>query len=722
MSESAETQSKDSAVSVITEQERELAQNALLEFQKGSYASCLLYLNKLESLRPMDLKVTHNKVVVEYYKSDLKKTELMQKSLNAICGQISTMDSSEAIDDVEKCIMRYNQAVLLYHTKQYNTALRVMNKFFAFIEPMEETLAHKVCLLLIELYIVIEQPDAALSIIEYVESQFVSLDSSKIPSVDKEGITKSIKEQKEQKKDVSDTLADAFKIKLLKCKARVYLLTHQLKLCKKEWKTLVSLGTPANTSTIFLKANLEYLRGNYKKAMKLLNSTTIENLDFKLCGESSAVLYYNNVACLHLAMGKPNLACFYLQKALYENKYAVENVQVKDTDPLSQPLYMLGGNKHYELMYSLGVSLLHAGQISKAFDCFTEAAQRLHNNPKLWLRMAECCIYSHKYSNEIDFDISKRRKDLVQKVIGSGIYRKIILATSLSNGINYHTEDLSYAIPQPTLEFGSLCLKNALFLLPNNEPNVLVTNITNTQTMSLSLTSGHSLGVHHAALMSQATITECFNLKISVLAASTYISLCLGDYILAFEHAKSLLSLNKLPGAYKMLGNLYAAESLIYMDKISEALEYLKPENLQDLNTFTPISEIQEKDKEKAEEIVTRPIKKAWYPTTVSTATAILRYNLAVAYAIQGELEKSGETLKQVWMSKEPNCDIPIQVIMLALYIELQLGTVLLHSAREKSESHARVLIVTPSQRLYVHKTWTLNYGSRSKREGARTP
>jgi CCR4-NOT transcription complex subunit 10 len=83
----------------------------------------------------------------------------------------------------------------------------------------------------------------------------------------------------------------------------------------------------------------------------------------------------------------------------------------------------------------------------------------------------------------------------VQKIVGSGIYRKIILATSLSNDINYHTEDLSYAIPQPTLEFGSLCLKNALFLLPNNESNILVTNVANTQTMSLSLTTGHSLGM-----------------------------------------------------------------------------------------------------------------------------------------------------------------------------------------------------------------------------------
>lgn len=73
-------------------------------------------------------------------------------------------------------------------------------------------------------------------------------------------------------------------------------------------------------------------------------------------------------------------------------------------DPLScQPLYTLGGNKHYELMYSLGVSKLHAGKISIAFECFTEAAQMLHNNPKVWLRMAECCIYNYKHVSKGTF-------------------------------------------------------------------------------------------------------------------------------------------------------------------------------------------------------------------------------------------------------------------------------------------------------------------------------
>lgn len=392
---------------------------------------------------------------------------------------------------------------------------------------------------------------------------------------------------------------------------------------------------------------------------------------YRLRGESLDVLFYNNMACLYLAMGKPTLACSYLQRALHANDCALKSTQVKDSDSLSsQPLYTLGGDKHSELMYSLGVSFLYAGKASKAFDCFTDVAQRVCNNPKLLLRMAECCIYNHKCSNEVDFNISKRCKDLVQKVMGSGIHKKIILPTSLSKDIKYHSEGLSYAIPQPTLEFGYLCLKNALFLLSNtNESNVPVTTMANSVSLSL---SGHNLGIQHVTLTSQATAIESFNLKISVLAASAYVSLCLGDYIFSLEYAKTLLSFNKLPGAYKLLGNLYAAESLIFMDKISEALEYLKLENLQDLNTFMSVSEIQEKDKEKAEEIVVKPVK-AWYPTTVSTGIAVIRYNLAVAYAIRGELDKSGEILKQIWMSKEPDCDIPIQVIMLALYIELQL-------------------------------------------------
>lgn len=83
----------------------------------------------------------------------------------------------------------------------------------------------------------------------------------------------------------------------------------------------------------------------------------------------------------------------------------------------------------------------------------------------------------------------------------------------------------------------------------------------------------------------QATAFEAFNLKMSVLTACAYVSLCLGDYVVALEHATALLNLNKLPEAHRLLGHLYAAESLIYLNRIDEAIEYLKIDKLQDLNT-----------------------------------------------------------------------------------------------------------------------------------------
>lgn len=130
MNELNEPRIKDIEASVISDEERELSQQALSAFQKGSYASCLMYLNKLEVLRPKDLKVMHNNIVAEYFESNLQQTEIFKKSLTAICGQMWSTDSVDAVDDVEKCVMRYNQAILLYHTRQCKAALQIMIDLF----------------------------------------------------------------------------------------------------------------------------------------------------------------------------------------------------------------------------------------------------------------------------------------------------------------------------------------------------------------------------------------------------------------------------------------------------------------------------------------------------------------------------------------------------------------------------------------------------------------
>jgi hypothetical protein len=46
------------------------------------------------------------------------------------------IEDLDSLEDVEHCVIYYNQAVLLYHLKQYSTALKIMLKIFSFIEPM----------------------------------------------------------------------------------------------------------------------------------------------------------------------------------------------------------------------------------------------------------------------------------------------------------------------------------------------------------------------------------------------------------------------------------------------------------------------------------------------------------------------------------------------------------------------------------------------------------
>ncbi|KAG8254016.1 CCR4-NOT transcription complex subunit 10 [Homalodisca vitripennis] len=429
--------------SQISDQERDLAQTALAEFNKGNYNACLQNLSKLESCRPNDVKVVHNRAVAEYYRSELKKTDLFRKNLNQVCQQAHVnTDDLDSLEDVEHCVLYYNQAVILYHLQQHHAALRIMNKVFVFIEPMEEGLAHRVCLLLIELHLSTQQPEKALSLIAYIENQFVSTDNATKMIGDKE--LKNLEKEHQERAPVTlDAATDAFRLKLLQYRARCYLSTCALKACKREIKSIITSANPvtSNLAPVFLKGNLEYLRGNYKKSIKVLTSIPLNNSlnIFKESGESPSVLFYNNMGCLHHYMAKPNLAAFYLQKALQENGVALNAFPKPEQGEMlsGRPLFCVGGSKAPSLMYNLGVALLHGGKPTQAFDCLIEAVQVYHTNPRLWLRLAECCIMAHKQSNAGSFDFSARRKDLIQGVIAGGVHRKIILNPNIWKDSKY---------------------------------------------------------------------------------------------------------------------------------------------------------------------------------------------------------------------------------------------------------------------------------------------
>lgn len=67
------------------------------------------------------------------------------------------------------------------------------------------------------------------------------------------------------------------------------------------------------------------------------------------------------------------------------------------------PMCALLANKRYELLYNCGIQLLHIGRPLAAFECLIEAVQVYHSNPRLWLRLAECCISANKGVCQIKF-------------------------------------------------------------------------------------------------------------------------------------------------------------------------------------------------------------------------------------------------------------------------------------------------------------------------------
>ena len=71
-------------------------------------------------------------------------------------------------------------------------------------------------------------------------------------------------------------------------------------------------------------------------------------------------------------------------------------------------------------------------------------------------------------SNEDSFELAQKLR-VVEGSVGSGLHRKVVFGRGLSADYNQgsSSEFKTSAIPNATLEFAALCLRNALLLLPD---------------------------------------------------------------------------------------------------------------------------------------------------------------------------------------------------------------------------------------------------------------
>lgn len=121
---------------------------------------------------------------------------------------------------------------------------------------------------------------------------------------------------------------------------------------------------------------------------------------------------------IHLRVRHYAIAAKFFQNAITFDKHIAGNLS-------HAKLHEMSTAKSCEILYNLGISMLHLRRPKEAFQCFLLPLKTYHSNPRLWLRMAESCIMeyevvnlvvvlSHKhriYLNDILFYLQKRATD-----------------------------------------------------------------------------------------------------------------------------------------------------------------------------------------------------------------------------------------------------------------------------------------------------------------------
>lgn len=149
----------------------------------------------------------------------------------------------------------------------------------------------------------------------------------------------------------------------------------------------------------------------------------------RLNGEDHNTVIANNMGIIHFHVRHYAMSVRFFQHALTFDQSAAASAADASapaaagggTDkPL--PVQCVGATKRPEILYNLGVAMLHMQRPREAFECLLVPLTYYHSNPRIWLRLAEACIMVHSQAAK-----ERECKTLVSSVIGAGMHRKYVL-------------------------------------------------------------------------------------------------------------------------------------------------------------------------------------------------------------------------------------------------------------------------------------------------------
>ncbi|KAG5559469.1 hypothetical protein RHGRI_009116 [Rhododendron griersonianum] len=576
------------------------------------------------------------------------KAALGSKGTNSVAQHFSTANNSHFGygDKLDTSVTLINIAIIWFHLHEYAKAYSILDSLYQKIEQIDEGIALRICLLFLDVALASVDPWKFFDVLNYLEKACcVSNTTSQIGSSNLEAKSSSLpipsSAADASESPLSRTLLEEnletlisnidmsvqnlaglsglqstnnrtwapldhsvstsdLRLKLQLYKVRLLLLTRNLKAAKREVKMAMAMNVAHgkdSSMALLLKSQLEYDRGNYPKAIKLLMTSSNQTE----IGISS--IYNNNMGCIYYQLGKYHTSSIFFSKALI-NSSSLRKENPKMLSTFSQ-------DKSLEIIYNCGVQYLACGKPILAARCFHKASLIFCRRPLLWLRIAECCLVAVEKGLAKSSSAQSNKSEVKVRIIGNGKWRQLAVENGNFGKGDFVGKDNGFwgddKEPNLSLPFARQCLFNALYLL-----NCLESKYTNfaspysstseenrrknsdNKSSSVSDPKGSHLSnanvdskeqkggsAPNATLQSsilnyeEICRRENMMIKQALLADLAYVELHLGNPLKALSTARCLLELPECSRIYIFLGNVYAAESLCLLNRPKEAAQHL---------------------------------------------------------------------------------------------------------------------------------------------------
>jgi CCR4-NOT transcription complex subunit 10 len=598
----------------------------------------------------------------------------------------------------------FNEAVLYCRLGHFRSSLRRLDLLFKNLVILDSMLVIRVCYLCLDIYFLVfrglNPKSPHLQVLEVCAGEVLEAlafrEAQDFGTEDEEPDDE--RGDEDQKKVDAEAAPERqarlkFNIRLYRAKLKLIVsnskdakkeIKSALEVYEKEVKPCLSSEEQRTAPALFLKANLEYLRGNFRKCVKLLNASMGD-------GSLGKAMHLNNLACVNFRSQKYALAtiCFAQSLSLMKEQGGTGKNATRLVLDISR----------CEVLYNVGLQLLAAGkELGTALDCFYRSSMHLHMRPRLWIRMSECCIYAHDgqrqavsqdrvASSNHETTITSEtltgefQNDLVAAVVGGTRAggqdwvhpcRRILLPLNAPGDEQSRHKGEGDAArsrggAELTLTFASMCLENALALLSSDRFREESSRTTPADSISKRTGKKNVHGPHSGYAL---------RLRQAALAKMSYCALCQDHPVRALECAQELLSVSSEAAAgaatHRYFAHTYAAEALCMMDKSSEALNHaIKAEEA--LAELDAIKAEAVSSKSRDPEGTTQPDLPlsglVAHPRPLALRSALC-VNLATVRLQQGELGLAEQSLKKA-LSLRPSSNDAIRTL---LYLRLRQG------------------------------------------------